>query len=139
MSDDYHRFKHDGEKPSPIRDFRGTGPRFKAMLCPFRLKLAERIAFDPTCVRGVPRVIPYPHVGIGMWEALDYGAAKYERYSWREVPDAVHRYTDALLRHFLWRVYYPRDRDGHDAESGLHHDAHAAASAAIVADLLTRP
>jgi len=46
-----------------------------------------------------------------------FGAQKYERGSWKKVPDGRQRYEDALFRHLL--------QDGIDEESGLPHSSHA--------------
>lgn len=54
-------------------------------------------------------------------EVLSYGARKYAPENWRHVPDARDRYTAAALRHIAaWRM-----GERVDAESGLHHLAHA--------------
>lgn len=50
-----------------------------------------------------------------------YGANKYTDNGWREVPDGVSRYTDAMLRHLLAETH-----GDFDDESGLMHAAHAA-------------
>lgn len=48
-----------------------------------------------------------------------FGANKYTDNGWKEVPNAVARYKDALYRHLL-------AADTTDPESGLPHMAHAA-------------
>jgi hypothetical protein len=50
-----------------------------------------------------------------------YGAKKYERDSWRTVPDAETRYAEALMRHLA--AFY--DGETRDEESGMRHLAHA--------------
>ena len=50
-----------------------------------------------------------------------FGANKYARHSWKDVPDNLMRYEDALARHFL--AQYFEDKD---AESGISHKAHLA-------------
>lgn len=55
-------------------------------------------------------------VGIG-----SFGAKKYERSSWKDVPNAEQRYYDAFHRHLLADAI-----SSVDDESGLLHLAHAA-------------
>lgn len=55
-------------------------------------------------------------------EVGDFGCNKYERHSWKKVPDAFSRYTDALNRHYL--AYH--SGEVLDKESGLAHYAHFA-------------
>jgi len=50
-----------------------------------------------------------------------FGAVKYTRGGWQDVPDGQQRYTAALLRHVFEEHYGPIDPD-----SGLLHSAHAA-------------
>jgi len=50
-----------------------------------------------------------------------FGANKYERSSWKTVPNARGRYEDALGRHFLAQY-----REDLDPESKLYHKAHLA-------------
>lgn len=55
---------------------------------------------------------------------LDFGAKKYARGNWANVPNARERYTDALLRHL--RVWYLGERnDDGLGGSGRHHLAAA--------------
>lgn len=61
-----------------------------------------------------------------------FGAAKYKRSSWKQVPDAIVRYTDAGHRHLL--DYY--DGQKYDPESGLHHYAHYAWNVLAVLQLI---
>jgi len=63
---------------------------------------------------------------IGMTRALDYGAAKYDRYNYRE-GIAHHRILDATFRH-LTAILAGQETD---AESGLPHVWHALASLAM--------
>lgn len=51
----------------------------------------------------------------------DYGARKYKRSSWRDVPNKEVRYTDAKARHFLAAFV-----DDLDEESECYHLAHEA-------------
>lgn len=63
-----------------------------------------------------------------MAAAMTYGANKYEPWSWYKVDNAVERYKDALLRHFLsWSEGQEKDK-----ESGLNHLAHLACCAMIL-------
>jgi hypothetical protein len=55
------------------------------------------------------------------------GAAKYSDNGWKQVPDGIQRYTDAMYRHLL--------AEGVDEESGLSHLAHAAWNALAVLEL----
>lgn len=40
-----------------------------------------------------------------------FGAIKYTRGGWQEVPDGINRYTDAMLRHLLEEGYNEYDSD----------------------------
>lgn len=55
-------------------------------------------------------------------DVLELGATKYAPNNWQHVSDARTRYYDATMRHLStwWQG------ETHDAESGLHHLAHAA-------------
>lgn len=63
-----------------------------------------------------------------------FGAAKYSDDGWLSVPDGERRYTDALYRHLLAEA---RGEQA-DAESGLHHAAHAAWNALARLELALR-
>jgi hypothetical protein len=54
-------------------------------------------------------------------KVLTFGAQKYERDNWKKVPDSKRRYFDALQRH----VWAWKNGEQIDAESGIHHLAHA--------------
>jgi len=54
-------------------------------------------------------------------KVLTFGAKKYERDNWKQVPDSKRRYFDALQRH-IWAW---KKGEQMDEESGLHHLAHA--------------
>lgn len=54
-------------------------------------------------------------------DVLTFGAQKYERDNWKNVPDSKRRYFDALQRH-IW-AWKEGEKD--DPESGKHHLAHA--------------
>jgi hypothetical protein len=47
----------------------------------------------------------------------DFGARKYTRHGWIDVPNGQERYMAALLRHLL--------QEGNDPDSGLPHKWHA--------------
>lgn len=55
-------------------------------------------------------------------QIADFGAQKYSRGGWLDVPDGQRRYTAALLRHLLTEAKGER----RDPESRLLHSAHAA-------------
>lgn len=59
-----------------------------------------------------------------------FGAKKYKRGSWVDVPNARVRYYDALWRHLL--------EEGNDLESGLLHKAHLAWNALADLELTLR-
>lgn len=59
----------------------------------------------------------------------EYGNRKYDADSWKLVPNAKERYTDALLRHIKEFV---DDPTGFDEESGLPHLWHAACNIAFL-------
>lgn len=67
------------------------------------------------------RLIPF-HLFEGLARIREYGVNKYgAEDSWKDVPDARKRYTDALLRHiFAWLA-----GEKFDKESGLRHIDHA--------------
>ena len=54
-------------------------------------------------------------------KVLTYGAKKYSRDNWKQVPDRERRYFDAMMRH-IWAV---RRGEDVDAETGMSHYAHA--------------
>jgi hypothetical protein len=54
-------------------------------------------------------------------KVLTFGAQKYERDNWKNVPDSKRRYFDALQRH----VWAWKQGEQNDTESGIHHLAHA--------------
>jgi len=54
-------------------------------------------------------------------DVLTFGAQKYERDNWKNVPDSKRRYFDALQRH-LWAW---KEGEQIDPESDKHHLAHA--------------
>lgn len=57
-----------------------------------------------------------------VFAVAEYGANKYSPNGWKEVPDGIERYKEALLRHVL--AYAAGQMM--DTESGHQHLAHAA-------------
>ena len=55
-------------------------------------------------------------------DVLEFGATKYAPNNWQHVSDARTRYYDATMRHLS--AWWQGEK--YDAESGLHHLAHAA-------------
>jgi len=54
-------------------------------------------------------------------KVLTFGAQKYERDNWKNVPDSKRRYFDAMQRHiWAWKQGEQNDR-----ETGINHLAHA--------------
>ena len=51
-----------------------------------------------------------------------FGANKYTDDGWKEVPKGKERYTDAMLRHWV----YERSGEDYDDDSGLLHASHLA-------------
>lgn len=71
---------------------------------------------------GKPRwsLLPWPAVS-QVVDVLEFGARKYAPHNWQTVPDGDTRYFDACMRHLVsWRA-----GERCDAETGLHHLAHA--------------
>jgi hypothetical protein len=67
------------------------------------------------------RMMPWTTLAFVM-DILEYGAAKYDEESWKQVPNAKERYKDALLRHVIAFA----SGEWLDVESGKPHLAHAA-------------
>jgi len=73
-----------------------------------------------------------------IWEALaevfTYGAVKYGENNWREC-DNPQRFIAALYRHLIaWQK-----GEIYDAESGIHHLAHAMVNVAFLLELEGKP
>ena len=66
-------------------------------------------------------------------EVMTFGAQKYTRGGWQEVPDGINRYTAAGLRHVL-----KENREELDPDSGLMHAAHHACNALFRLELMLR-
>lgn len=72
-----------------------------------------------------------PHALWEIGQALTFGAKKYGDENWRKVADAKARYTAALFRHIVKWMCGERN----DADSGLHHLAHAGACVLFLLDV----
>ena len=66
-------------------------------------------------------------------EVMEYGARKYTRGGWQEVPDGIRRYTAAELRHI-----FKEEIESHDPETDLLHAAHGACNALFRLELILR-
>lgn len=67
-------------------------------------------------------------------EVGTYGANKYSDNGWLEVPGALERYDDAMLRHWL----AAKTGEDVDPETGIEHAAHQAWNALAVLELKLR-
>ncbi len=61
-------------------------------------------------------------------QVLTFGAEKYAANGWKSVPDAVNRYTAAMLRHMT----AIQDGEEIDPDSGLPHADHVACNAVFL-------
>lgn len=77
-------------------------------------------------------VTDFPRALLSVAQVSTFGADKYAPRSWRSVPDARDRYTDALFRHLLAQAAGELE----DPESGLPHAAHAAWNALALLELI---
>lgn len=66
-----------------------------------------------------------------MAKVMTFGAIKYAPNNWQLVEDGLERYRAALLRH----SFAMQAGEVIDAESGLHHAAHAMCCAAFIIEL----
>jgi len=62
-----------------------------------------------------------------------FGAQKYTRGGWQEVPDGINRYTAAMMRHFL-----QENENAYDDELGVLHAAQVAWNALARLELILR-
>ena len=62
----------------------------------------------------------FPRALLEVARVATYGANKYTRNGWKEVPDGEYRYKNAEGRHKLNRML----EGEYDPESGLLHEAH---------------
>lgn len=70
-----------------------------------------------------------------MLRVLEFGARKYSMNGWKNVPNAKHRYTEALLRHVDAVSEGMNDYSDPfvlDEDSGLPHLAHVMCNAAFL-------
>ena len=64
----------------------------------------------------------FPHALMAIAEVATFGANKYTRGGWKEVPGGLLRYKAAEMRHRLYREM----GEALDKDSGLSHQAHEA-------------
>jgi len=76
----------------------------------------------------------FPRALLAVANVAGFGALKYTRGGWVEVPDGQYRYEDALGRHLLKRHI----EGNNDLESELPHLAHAAWNALAILELALR-
>lgn len=62
-----------------------------------------------------------------------FGAIKYSDNGWRDVPNGITRYTDAMLRH-----WFAEDKETIDQDSGMLHAAQVAWNALARLELMLR-
>lgn len=76
----------------------------------------------------------FPNAYAAISDVATFGANKYARSSWINVPDALTRYSDAMMRHLN------AHHQGHtlDGETGLTHLAHFAWNALAVLELTAK-
>lgn len=74
-------------------------------------------------------------------KVLEFGAKKYSKNGWKSVPEAVDRYTEALLRH-TDAVSEALNETGNpfvlDEDSGLPHLAHVGCNALFLLHFLDK-
>jgi hypothetical protein len=89
-------------------------------------------AGKPCLYRGLIDYFPRALTAVG--EISTFGAAKYAWKGWENVPDAIPRYSDAMVRHLT------KEATGEvlDPDSGLLHAAHAAWGAVARLELILR-
>ena len=86
--------------------------------------------------KGKPKAGVLSDFGLALLEVArvgTYGAEKYSRSGWVEVPDGEIRYTDAMWRHLL-----AEKEEETDEESGFLHEAHVAWNALARLELKLR-
>jgi hypothetical protein len=68
-------------------------------------------------------------------KVLTYGAQKYSRDNWKQVPDKERRYFDAMQRH----IWAHKRGEVNDPETGMNHLAHAACCILYLAEFDLSP
>ncbi len=68
-------------------------------------------------------------------KVLEYGAKRYARENWRDVPNSTFEYTKAAFRHLIAMAR----GETHDPESGLLHAAHLACCAIFLCGRRNKP
>jgi hypothetical protein len=76
----------------------------------------------------------FPEAIAGVATVSNFGATKYAWAGWRNVPDGLNRYTDAMVRHLVAEA----KGEVLDPESGLPHSWHVAWNALARAELLSK-
>lgn len=76
----------------------------------------------------------FPRAIAKISEVSGFGARKYTWKGWETVPNGVERYSNAMIRHFLYEGAGERD----DPDSGFLHAAHAAWNAMARLELMLR-
>lgn len=102
------------DQKSPSPSAHGIGAKFDG----------DKVRFE-LLWQGCPRVLE------GVAAVLTFGAKKYAAHSWQKVPDAINRYTAAMLRH----MNAIAKGETHDPESGLPHVDHIACNALFLGEL----
>ena len=86
----------------------------------------------PCVFRGV--ISYFPRAVKQVAEVSTFGANKYAWNGWEEVDDGINRYSDAMMRHFIYEAMGEED----DPDSGLLHAAHGAWGAMARLELILR-
>lgn len=86
--------------------------------------------FDQGKVRPSLILHGFPRAIEAVAEVGMYGLTLHEEGSWKDVPNGLQRYRDALQRHLLKHA-----KEDKDTASGLWHEAHAAWNALAVLEL----
>lgn len=95
--------------------------------------MSKALDQDPKPLAGI-LYEDFPNAMTMVVEVATQGAEEYGRSSWKDVPDAITRYTDAMHRHLL------AEQTGEkiDPESKMLHAAHAAWGALCRLELILR-
>ena len=100
----------------PTEDLRGKGAKYDSG------KLLAGIVIED-----------FPRALTAIAAVATMGAEKYSRSSWQDVPEAMTRYADAMVRHLLAHQTEPVDE-----ESGLLHFEHFAWNVLALLELIKR-